>query len=208
LAAFEQVSGCVRKAGWKIKCSFLQTLVSPEFFTIGLHFHDNWLTLRPYCLPGTTDLRFHQGAGTTMKNSSLFAAAALAIAAFALTSTTAVAQSYTGNFPMTDHNKTFGKHTYCLELTDDGSVGFAHSGPATLVEQTGSLPGYFQVVNNLLMAEFDSEGGTVLTALVFVVPASNGNIASKGVDNLIPGEGGVLTSTLAVGKKGGCGGSE
>jgi len=139
-----------------------------------------------------------------------FMAMALPILAFALTPSTAMAQSYSGNWPMTEHNvypsgpPFSGNESYCLTLTDNGSAGFSHSGPATLNGSGFSnLSGIFQVVNNLLVATFyvpDDNGS--LNGLVFVAPATKGDIA-KGFGELVSGAV-TVTGTLVFGAKNGC----
>ena len=131
---------------------------------------------------------------------------ALLIVAFALAPSGAAAQSYTGNRQMTEivTGQFKAKYTYCLALTDNGSEGFAHSGPATL---NGSgftnLPGIFQVVNGLLVATFYVQSGQgSLSGLVFVGPASNGNVF-KGFAESVSGAA-TITGTLVFGTVGGC----
>jgi uncharacterized protein (DUF2141 family) len=50
-----------------------------------------------------------------------FIATVLAIAAFALTTNAAMAQSYTGNWTATVTQSQRSNGTYCVALTDDGS---------------------------------------------------------------------------------------
>ena len=141
-----------------------------------------------------------------IRNISTFTATALAILAFALTPSAARAQSFSGNWPMTEtlvgqFNET---NTYCLTLTDNGSTGFRHSGPATLNGSGfSSLPGIFQVVNNVLVATFyvEDDNGS-LSGLVFVAPASKGDIG-KGFEELVSGAE-TITGALAFGTKNGC----
>ena len=131
---------------------------------------------------------------------------ALPMLAFALRPGAATAQSYTGNWPLTETivGQFHQTDTYCLALTDNGSEGFAHSGPATL---NGSgftnLPGIFQVVNNLLVATFyvQSDQGS-LSGLVFVGPATNGSLG-KGFGESVSGAA-TITGKLLFGTKGGC----
>ena len=64
-----------------------------------------------------------------MKNIGVFAAMTLAIAVFALAPNRAAAQSYTGNYKITwdvTHPSKFANtYSYCLKLTDNGSVGLS-----------------------------------------------------------------------------------
>jgi hypothetical protein len=148
------------------------------------------------------------------KNIGVFAATVLAIVAFAIVPSTAMAQSYSGNWPIAEHivypsGPPFsGNPTYCLTLTDNGTFGFPHSGLAIL---NGSgftnFQGIFQVANNLLIATFyipDDNGS--LNGLVFVGPATKGNIG-KGFGELVSGAV-TVTGTSVFGPKGGCGKSE
>lgn len=120
-----------------------------------------------------------------MKNYGLFAATALAIALFALAPSSAAAQSYTGNWRIT-WDVTYpgppfnGIYTYCVKLTDNGSIGFAHSGVAFLNGSgISDLQGVFQVINGEFVATFLIGTGTgELDTQVFVGPASKGSISS------------------------------
>jgi hypothetical protein len=140
----------------------------------------------------------------------IFAATALAIAVFALAPNSAIAQSYSGNRPMT-WNITFGHTgtvTYCLTLTDDGSAGFPHSGPAILNGSgEDNLEGFFQVVSNELVATFYVPGSNEsIAGLVFAAPSSKGTIG-KGFGEFVSG---AYTDMgpLVFGKNGGCENSE
>jgi hypothetical protein len=139
------------------------------------------------------------------KNIRTFIALTLPILALALTPSVAMAQSFSGNWPMTENLKQFNeKNTYCLTLTDNSSAGFQHSGPATLNGSGFSgVSGIFQVVNNVLVATFyigDDNGS--LNGLVFVAPASKGDIG-KGFGELVSGAE-TVTGALAFGTKNGC----
>ena len=135
-----------------------------------------------------------------------FIALALPILAFALMPSAAMAQSFSGNYPLTETlvGSFKGTYSYCLTLTDNGSDGLPHSGPATLNGNGFSnLEGSFQVVNNLLVATFyvaDDNGS--LSGLVFVGPASKGTIG-KGFAQLVSGAA-TVTGKLVFGAKGGC----
>jgi len=129
----------------------------------------------------------------------------LPILAFALTPSAARAQSFSGNWPLTETLKQFNEtNTYCLTLTDNGSEGFPHSGLATLNGSGFSdFSGIFQVVNNVLVATFyvpDDNGS--LSGLVFVAPASKGDIG-KGFQELVSGAE-TVTGALVFGTKNGC----
>ena len=104
---------------------------------------------------------------------------AMAIVAFALAPTAATAQSYSGNWPDTVTHSQSGNGRYCITLHDDGSLGWPHSGEATLSPSEGTYPGTFQVISGLIMITFPQPGGTgELGALFFVAHASNGLLTS------------------------------
>jgi hypothetical protein len=126
----------------------------------------------------------------------------LAIAAFALTTSAAVAQSYTGNWPVTVTQSQRDNGTYCVSLTDNGSGGFPHSGEAVLNGQNNPYGGYFTVVDGLITVTFTypSGEGDCCSFLVFTAHANNGKIG-KGVFNYF---GLTDIGLLAFGKKDGC----
>jgi hypothetical protein len=131
-----------------------------------------------------------------------FIAVALALAAFALTTSAAMAQSYTGNWPATVTQAQRDNGTYCLTLTDDGSYGWPHSGEATISPNGSPYPGYFTVVDGLITVTFTfpSGEGDCCDFLVFTARASNGHI-EKGVFNYF----GITDNGLLVfGKKDTC----
>jgi hypothetical protein len=131
-----------------------------------------------------------------------FIATALAIAAFALTTSAAMAQSYTGNWPATVTQSQRSNGTDCIALTDDGSYGWPHSGEAKLNGQNSPYPGYFTVIDGLITVTFtfQSGEGDCCDFLVFTARASNGHIG-KGVFNYF----GITDNGLvAFGKKDGC----
>lgn len=123
------------------------------------------------------------------------------IAFFALTSA-AMAQNYTGDWPATVTHSQRDNGPYCISLTDDGSYGAPHSGPAQLIPNNSQYPGYFTVVNGLLTVTitYQSGEGDCCAYQVFTARASNGQIGS-GVFNYL---GITDIGLLSFGKKGGC----
>lgn len=137
----------------------------------------------------------------TRITSSLMAAA-LPIVGFGLTPGAAVAQSYSGSWPVNVALPPHFAHTACLTLVDDGTGG-QHSGSASLsgaMVGGNAQTGTFQVISHLLVATFEagSETGEVTYSL-FIAPASDGDLG-KGVYE----EPGYLSGALTVGEKGGC----
>jgi hypothetical protein len=133
-----------------------------------------------------------------------FIATALAVAAFTLTTSAAMAQaqSYTGNWPATVTQSQRSNGTYCVSLTDNGSYGWPHSGPAVLNGQNNPYGGYFTVVDGLMTVTFTypSGEGDCCAFQVFTAHASNGKIG-KGVFNYF---GLTDIGLVAFGKKDGC----
>jgi hypothetical protein len=144
---------------------------------------------------------------------------ALAILAFALASTAAKAQSFTGNYPVLETqveagiagNIKGGNQSFCLMLTDDGSFGRSHSGIAALTgsfgvgQDSSTLSrGEFYVIGKMIFVNFGVGSDTGEDAgFVIVAPANTSNGAiGTGVMGLT---GGVPSSGLAtVGEKNGC----
>lgn len=124
------------------------------------------------------------------------------LAVFALTTSAAMAQSYTGNWPATVTQSHRSNGTYCISLTDDGSYGFPHSGEASLIPNDNSYPGYFTVVDGLITVTFTfpSGEGDCCDFIVFTARATNGHIG-KGVFNYF---GITDAGLLSFGKKDGC----
>lgn len=123
------------------------------------------------------------------------------VAVFALASG-AMAQSYTGEWPAHVTQSQRSNGTYCITLTDNGSDGAAHSGPATLLSNDGSASGSFTVVNGIMTISFSypSGEGDCCSYQVFTAKASNGAIGA-GVYNYF----GISDlGLLAFGKKNGC----
>jgi len=141
-------------------------------------------------------------------------AAALAILAFAMTSSAAKAQSLTGNFTVSvtetkcgiSGNIKCGNQSYCLELTDDGSSGRPQSGPAIL-ESSGSTPlyGNFQVIGKTFMATFGVGSDTgEEDSVVLVAPANpSAGTIGIGIYDLAAGES-EASGLATFGAKNGC----
>ena len=129
--------------------------------------------------------------------------------AFAWSAGAASEGSYSGNWPLTVSHSEFGNGTYCLTLTDDGSYGWPHSGTASLVSQVsgGTQPyGLFQVIDRTLVVTVIqlNGGGGQNNSLVFIAPASDGNILGRGVYDEIAGGETFDSGRLVFGMNGGC----
>jgi len=133
----------------------------------------------------------------------LLMAAALPIVAFALAPVAARAQTYTGKWPATVTHSKGSNGTYCLSLTDNGSVGWPHSGQATMVEGRSTLYGTFQVIGTLITVTIESPGDYADAGLVFTAQASNGTIGKGVYDDVYSGEE-IDSGALAFGAKNSC----
>jgi len=119
-----------------------------------------------------------------IRNISTFMATALPIVAFALTPSAAMAQSYSGNWPATVTHSQHSNGTYCLTLTDNGTLGWPHNGT--------------------LVVTIEEEGGTGQNAgLVFSASAGHGDIGKGVYEDVFGGEE-FDSGVLVFGVKDGC----
>ena len=117
----------------------------------------------------------------------------------------AIARGYSGNWPVTVSHSRGANGTGCLTLTDNGSLGWRHSGPASLT--FGSINftfGTFQLIDGELVATIQSQGGSGQNeGLVFAASAGNGNIGKGFYEGVYGGEE-IDSGVLVFGAKGGC----
>jgi hypothetical protein len=98
----------------------------------------------------------------------------------------------------------YSNGTFCLTLKDDGSLGWPHSGPASLVTGSHKYPyGTFQLISGILVATIQAPGYGQNAGIVFIAPASRGNIGKGTYDEVYGGEA-FDTGALVFGTKGGC----
>ena len=111
-------------------------------------------------------------------------------------------RSFSGNWPLTVTHSGGANGTYCLTLTDNGSIGWPHSGQASLAHVGDG--GTFQVINHDLVVTIQSPGASGQNeGLVFVAHAGNGTIGSGIYEGVYGGEE-VDSGVLVFGMKGGC----
>jgi hypothetical protein len=120
-------------------------------------------------------------------------AAALSVLAPA---SAAMAQNYTGNWPLTVTRSMFLNGTYCLMLK-----GFAAGGTA---EIAGMEEGAFEIINNQLVVVIPVPLQGQNGALTFNAVAKHGKIAATGAAVQIEGGAFFDAGGLAIGTKGGC----
>src|SRR5690242_9272375 len=100
----------------------------------------------------------------------------VAMFAMVLPAGTALAQGYSGNWPITITRSQHSNGTYCLTLTDGGSLGWPHSGQAVLTTKSNKYYGTFQVINHDLVATIEEPGYGQNAGAVFEGRASHGSI--------------------------------
>jgi hypothetical protein len=108
---------------------------------------------------------------------------------------------YVTNLGYTGHGP---NSTHCVSLTDDGSIGWPHSGFAEL-DGNANSSGQFSVIGNTIMIYFDASGGEGETAsIVLSGTAKNGVIDNRGAyDYLVAGES-FDADKASFGSKGSC----
>lgn len=127
---------------------------------------------------------------------------ATAVSANAAMPRDAMARSYGGNWPLTVTHSRGANGTYCLTLTDNGSLSWRHSGPASIAGVGDG--GTFQLIDNTLVATIQSPGASGQNeGLVFAASAGNGRIG-KGVYEGVYGGEEIDSGVLVFGMKGGC----
>ena len=90
--------------------------------------------------------------------------------------------------------------SHCLALTDDGSAGWPHSGPALF---DGTLSGVFQIIGGLIMVSIDDGGVSQNAGSVYSATASNGNLGKGAITEIYDGES-IDSGKLVFGARGGC----
>lgn len=111
-----------------------------------------------------------------------------------------MAKNFSGSWPLIVSRSKYSDGTYCLALTDDGSDGWRHSGPAVL---DGKLDGEFQIIGGLIAVTINDGGFYFPSASVYSAPTRKGNIGSGAVEEIYGGES-IDSGIAAFGMKGGC----
>lgn len=142
-----------------------------------------------------------------------FLAAVLA-AALSAGSVLAAGVSYTGNWQvhLTDDvyvtSNGYTGHgpdtTHCVSLTDDGSIGWKHSGYAVL-DGNANTSGQFSVIGDSIMIYFEASGGEgELATITLSGTAKNGVIGKHGAYEYLGGGESFDADKAAFGSKGSC----
>lgn len=140
-----------------------------------------------------------------------------AIAFFsAMSASTAIADgdSYTGNFAVKlthdvfPTNQGYNGHgpdsTHCLSLTDDGSIGWPHSGFAVLDNDINSSGQFAVIGHTIVIYVFTLGSGQEPASLLFTANARNGEIGKKGAFDNIQGGASFDAADATFGEKGSC----
>jgi len=145
-------------------------------------------------------MRFPARISITIAAPMVMLISASAAMAMVVPSRFAMAQNYSGNWPLTVTHSQRSNGTYCLTLTENGRNG----GSASLVIGSNKYPyGTFQVINHTLVATIQAQGGSQNAGLVFIGSANRGNIGPGVFDDVYGGEA-FDEGALAFGMKGGC----
>jgi hypothetical protein len=110
-----------------------------------------------------------------------------------------MATSFSGNWPLTVTHSLHFNGTHCLTLTDDGSYGWPHSGPARL----GSNSGLFEVIGRLILVSIDDGGFYQNAGSVYAAAVRNGHIGAGGFEEIYGGET-ADSGKVVFGMKGAC----
>jgi hypothetical protein len=122
--------------------------------------------------------------------------------------------SYTGNWQVklthdvyvtnTGYNGHGPNTTHCIALTDDGSVGWTHSGYAVL-DNNINTSGQFVVIGPTILVYITGPGSDEsIASYVFSATASNGKIAEHGAFDYIEGGESYDADKAAFGANGSC----
>ena len=140
-----------------------------------------------------------------MKSARISTIAALTAAGLAVSVSAALASGFSGNWPVTISHSKGSNGAFCLKLTDDGSAGFPHSGPAMI--NTGlngqALSGQFQFINHVIIVAIGDTGFTQNAGSTYSSRANNGNLGEGAFATIYNGLE-IDEGEIAYGAKGGC----
>ncbi|HEX3432335.1 MAG TPA: hypothetical protein VHT03_15780 [Rhizomicrobium sp.] len=104
-------------------------------------------------------------------------------------------QGYTGHGP---------NSTHCLALTDDGSIGWPHSGYAVM-DNDINTSGQFSVIDNTILIYIYAPGSNdSIASYLFSARASDGKIAQHGAFDYIQGGTSYDADRATFGANGSC----
>lgn len=122
-----------------------------------------------------------------------------------LSTSAAMATSYTGHWPYTISDSNGADGNYCLSVTDDGSFRWPHSGFGTVVDQNGiGHFATFQVIGKSFEVAVQFVGGNGQDeGMVVTASATNGSVGTGVFTDVLAGES-VASGKVTFGARGGC----
>ncbi|HEY3639226.1 MAG TPA: hypothetical protein VGK90_13845 [Rhizomicrobium sp.] len=147
-----------------------------------------------------------------MRNQLLMASALFAAISFSVAP--AASQSYSGTYKVrlthdvyvnnTGYNGHGPNTTHCIALTDDGSVGWTHSGYAVMDNDTNTS-GQFSVIGPTILIYISGPGSNYsIASYVFTASAKDGQIGKHGGFDYIEGGESYDADDATFGTNGSC----
>ena len=121
-----------------------------------------------------------------------------------ISASAAMASSFSGNYPVTVTHSQHSNFRHCLTLTDNGTLGWPHSGPAVL-DGRRDLGGSFQIIGPLIEVVTNQGGGQSgqNAAAVYSATVGYGKF-DTGTFEQIYGGASADSGVVTFGMKGGC----
>jgi hypothetical protein len=140
-----------------------------------------------------------------MKSTRALTIAMLTVVGFTVSAAGALASGFSGDWPVTISHSKGANGTFCLKLTDDGSAGFPHSGPATINTGVNGqvLSGQFQYINHMIMVAIDDQGFTENAGSTYSTKPVDGALGQGAFTTIYNGLE-IDEGEIVFGKKGGC----
>ncbi len=119
--------------------------------------------------------------------------------------TGAMASGFSGKWPLTITRSKGNNGKFCLTLTDNGSAGFPHSGPAAINDGVNgqALNGQFQFINNVIIVAIDDVGLTMNAGSTFSTRPVNGGLGGGAFATIYDGQE-IDEGAIVFGPKGSC----
>jgi len=138
-----------------------------------------------------------------MKSTLVFSIAVLTALGLAPIASAATVSGFSGKWPLTVTDSKLDNGNHCLTLTDDGSAGWPHSGPAIIHSaRNGTLSGTFQFIDHIVLVSIDDEGQTQNASSVYALRTRNSNLGDGGLQEVNGGQT-VDSGEVVVGPRGG-----
>ncbi len=140
-----------------------------------------------------------------MKSTAALTIATLTALGVAASASAAMASGFSGKHPLTATQSKGSNGNFCLTLTDDGSRGFPHSGPASINAGINGQPlnGQFQFINHVIIVNITDPAIQFNGDSVYFTRPSNGTLG-EGVFAIVRDGDEVDSGEIVFGPKGGC----